>query len=468
MSLPRKLLLASLLVAGCRPSTGEPPRPAEAKGAAAAPVAVAAPPAAEPAARAEPRLVAPATPVTPAPTAPRSPAVAAPVAAAPAAAEPAEGAEVVAAAVPHAEPSASTHRRDGPAEPQIGLCPPGEGTPLQRARSHYDAGHFSDALACSALASADHPEDPEAHAERAADLVALEHLELARVAFARALALDPDHLDALLGASDLYVARLAGSREHDELALLYARRGLELAKRQKQTALVADFALQAAMAANDLGRSREALALADTALEKEPSSPDAMYERASALFELCRFAEARVAFAKLVRSREKEAHARWHLGLIAERAGEAETARRELEQARVLDPEAFGPDVGVTSAEFQKLYEAQVAALPADMQRDLAALPVTLQDLPDLDDLVANDPPLSPAILGLFRGPSLGESCDAAVPGPCRSIVLYRRNLQRVVRDRTELAEQIRVTLMHELGHLRGEDDMQLAARGLE
>jgi predicted Zn-dependent protease with MMP-like domain len=47
-------------------------------------------------------------------------------------------------------------------------------------------------------------------------------------------------------------------------------------------------------------------------------------------------------------------------------------------------------------------------------------------------------------------------------------VVLYRRNLARAVRTSEELREQIRVTLLHEIGHLRGEDDEELAARGLE
>jgi predicted Zn-dependent protease with MMP-like domain len=36
------------------------------------------------------------------------------------------------------------------------------------------------------------------------------------------------------------------------------------------------------------------------------------------------------------------------------------------------------------------------------------------------------------------------------------------------VRTQDELIEQIRTTLLHELGHLRGEDDAELRARGLE
>ena len=48
------------------------------------------------------------------------------------------------------------------------------------------------------------------------------------------------------------------------------------------------------------------------------------------------------------------------------------------------------------------------------------------------------------------------------------SNALYRKNLARAVKTKDELVEQISVTLLHEVGHLRGEDDSELAARGLE
>ncbi len=324
------------------------------------------------------------------------------------------------------------------------------------------------ALACSARASADDPDSPDAHAERAADLVALGRYPEAQLAFTRALALDPDHPDALLGASDLYVTRLPDSRDNDELALVYAEHGLKQARKEKENDLIGSFALESAMALNDLGRPKEALERADEALKHKAPEDDANYEKASALYELCRFTDAKVLFTKLTRIKEKEAFARYHLGLIAERASDADEAARELAMARQLDADDFPPEVDVSQAEFQQMFERQMAALPADMRKDLSSLPVTTQDLPDLDDLVANDPPLSPAILGLFRGPPLGEACDNSEPGPCRSIVLYRKNLARVTRDKVDLEDQVRITLLHELGHLRGEDDLQLAARGLE
>jgi predicted Zn-dependent protease with MMP-like domain len=106
------------------------------------------------------------------------------------------------------------------------------------------------------------------------------------------------------------------------------------------------------------------------------------------------------------------------------------------------------------------------------MRRDLDGIPVQMEDLPQEIDLTSGDPPLSPSILGLFRGTPLGVPCEpepGAQPGdPCRSIALYRKNLGRAVKTRAELVEQISVTLLHEIGHLRGEDDSELAARGLE
>ena len=370
-------------------------------------------------------------------------------------------ASAIADAVQHA-----AHHPPAPVEP-LALCP-GTGDALAEARDLYDRERFALALSCSARACADAPDSAAAHAERAADLVALGRLDDARLAFARALALDPDHADALLGAADLYITRLPGSRDDDELALVYADRGLRLARHRKQAQLVGSFALEAAMAQNDLGRPKDALASAVEALRHGAPRDDAAYEKASALYELCRFADARALFTQLARVKSKEAFARYHLGLIAERAGDAAGAAAEMSAARKLDPRDFPPEVNVTRAEFAAMVRRQVAALPAKMRADLATVPLQVQDLPDLADLTANDPPLSPAILGLFRGPSLGERCDPGDVGPCRSIALYRKNLARVTVDKADLEQQVRVTLLHELGHLRGEDDSELAARGLE
>src|SRR5262249_19691331 len=128
----------------------------------------------------------------------------------------------------------------------------------------------------------------------------------------------------------------------------------------------------------------------------------------------------------------------------------------------------FPKPPSLSSTEFKIELDKALKGLPRDMRHDLVGVLVAAEEFPKDEDLLSSDPPLSPAIMGLFRGPPLGESCESAGFKPCRSVALYRRNLMRAVRTRDELREQIRVTLLHEVGHLRGEDDMELAARGLE
>ncbi len=359
-------------------------------------------------------------------------------------------------------------------------CPTGAGTPLERAVRAYDDGEFDDALACAAQAGTAEPSSPDAHSERAAALTALDRLDEARVAYARALALNPDHADALLGAADLYLSRLPSSHDYNELGLAYALRGYAGARRAKDRQLQGQFALVQATALNNLGRGRAAIRMADEALaiyaatpRGQPSAVDvagARFEKASALWEVCQFGEARAELEELRASPDREAAAHYYLGLIAEREGDAQKSQRELSLAHRLAPSDYPEPLDVSPAEFRALLGRLEQQIPADMRKDLAGVDVTSQDLPDLEDLIANDPPLSPSIIGLFRGPALGESCPPAqdYPGACRAIVIYRKNLLRAVRSREELEAQARVTLIHEIGHLRGENDNELAARGLE
>lgn len=340
--------------------------------------------------------------------------------------------------------------------------------PLDAARSAYDAREYDRALSCAAEASARGPDEPDAHSERGAALSALGRYDEAKLAYARALALDPEHLDSLLGAAHLYGVSLPSSRDNDELAFVYAERGRQLARESGDAELAAQFALLGAMAANDLGEAQLALERSEEAAEDRGEDPDVAYERAVALFELCRFKEAGLAFTRLLVDDEHGAHAHQHLGLLLEREGKLAEAEAHFRKARELSPEDFPAPQLLSERDFRREVDRALAGLPADMRKDLGGIPVTVEDLPRSEDLLDGDPPLSPTILGLFRGPPIGESCSAEDGPVCRSVVLYRKNLARAVTSRDELLEQIRVTLLHEIGHLRGEDDLELAARGLE
>jgi predicted Zn-dependent protease with MMP-like domain len=190
----------------------------------------------------------------------------------------------------------------------------------------------------------------------------------------------------------------------------------------------------------------------------------ARYERAVALFDLCRFGEARRAFSDVLAKNPHDAWAHHHLGLTLERTGDVAGAERELARARAEAPNEFHAPVDVAAPEFRAIVDGEARKLTPQLRADLARVSLETADLPDLADLTAEEPPLAPTILGLFRGAPIGEAPESEA----RAIVIYRKNLERAVASREELVQQIRTTLLHELGHLRGEDDDALRARGLE
>lgn len=372
----------------------------------------------------------------------------------------------VAPAAATGAPSAPT-RPASPTAPvaPLAVCKADGAAPLEAARRYHDDGKNEEALSCAAQAAALEPELATAHAERGLALAALERFPEAQMAFARALAIDPGDPDALLGAARLYAVQMPSTRERDELGVLYAERGLSQPSTPPD--LVPEFALVAAMAFNDLGQADEALARAAIVLARQPGNHEAAYEKALALFELCRFAEAKAAFTALQDDPDLGAHAHQHLGLLLEREGKWKQAQAHFDKARALSPEDFPPPPMLSEADFKAAVAKALSELPEDMRKDLEGVPVNAEEIPADTDLLSGEPPLSPTILGLFRGPPLKEPCDGTET-PCRSVALYRRNLARAVHSEAELLEQIQVTLLHEVGHLRGEDDEELAARGLE
>ena len=332
---------------------------------------------------------------------------------------------------------------------------------LEQAAHEFERAHYDTALECAREASRLDPASVAAHHFRAASLAELGQLDESRTAYARALALDPDDPEVLRSAADLYVRRL-GSRDDLELALDYVHRALPRATKGKDKSLLKELHLLQAMALDDLGKPAQALASSIKALEFEPKDREARREKGVALFELSRFDQSRAELARLA-AEEPDAWAEQYLGLIAERSQDYVAAQAHFAKAQQLDPEAFQSlSSAETAAHFGEVVKEEVEKLPPDIRAGLSQSDFAVEDLPDVADLVATDPPLSPGILGLFRPPQEGAPADTRP-----AIILYRRNLARAVRSEEELHREVRDTLLHEVGHLNGEDDDQLRDRGL-
>ncbi len=343
---------------------------------------------------------------------------------------------------------------------------------LDAASDAFEAGRMGDALARAEEALAADPRSVPALHYRAAALAELGRLEEAREAYERALELGKDDLDLVFGAADFHVNVLQeeeADRELVERGIALARRGAKAARRAGDPALEGEFRWLEGAGLNQLGESREALRVLAAAEEALPESVEVLLEQGFALYELCRFDEAREALLRAEALERDEPWTQHYLGLVAERTGDAEEARRRLARARKLDPDAFPKPIALSREAFDAAVEDALGSLPEQVRRYLANVVITVEDQPSDEDLLASDPPLSPAILGLFRGAPYGQkaSMDPWSHFPS-AIVLYQQNLERFARTRAELTEQIGITLIHEVGHFLGLDEDELWARGLE
>lgn len=317
----------------------------------------------------------------------------------------------------------------------------------------WEAKRDDEALACAQEASRLAPDEPHPHLDRAMALDVLGATHEAHLAFGRAHALDPDNPEIVREFGDFLFRD--GSGDALETAAALARRGREGAE---DRSLGAELAALEAACLSALGRPAEALVAAETALALDEQQPEGHVERGVALFELLRFDDAAQALAAARGHAPEDARAHHFSGLVAERLGRADEAARHFADAARIDPDAFPLPLDVDPAAFQRIVDEERGALgEADVAR-LARAEFGWEEIPAMDDLQNGDPVLSPTIIGLFR-PGEGGAKDA--------IVLYRRNLLRLCRTKEELHREVRDTLLHELGHLDGENDAELRDRGL-
>lgn len=207
-----------------------------------------------------------------------------------------------------------------------------------------------------------------------------------------------------------------------------------------------------------------------TALEGAERSADPalfFHLRALAAFDLVRFEQAESDARRALAIQPAFAEALDLLSRVCDHLGRDEEAFRHAEEAHALDPEKFLLPLEVSDADFDALVERAVEELPEKVRSELNELPVLVQPLPSRELLTAEEPALSPDILGLFSGRHLLGRSSADPPGPPGTIFLFRRNLLRFASDREELAQEIRVTVQHEVGHLLGLDEDDLERWGL-
>ena len=107
---------------------------------------------------------------------------------------------------------------------------------------------------------------------------------------------------------------------------------------------------------------------------------------------------------------------------------------------------------------FEDHVKSALDTLPPDLAAALRNIAV----------VVADENPDDPDLFGLYEGTPLPERGDEAGALPDR-IVVYRLPLEdEFGGDPAELEREIRITVLHELGHYFGLDEDRLAELGYE
>jgi predicted Zn-dependent protease with MMP-like domain len=110
---------------------------------------------------------------------------------------------------------------------------------------------------------------------------------------------------------------------------------------------------------------------------------------------------------------------------------------------------------------FVKVVEEALDSLPQEFRSRIHNVAVLVEDLPP------NQP--SPRsghrrqlLLGIFHGVPTTKKSMFDLPAGPDHIVLYQKNIEAVCSSEAEVREQIRLTVIHELGHYFGLNESQL------
>jgi predicted Zn-dependent protease with MMP-like domain len=112
--------------------------------------------------------------------------------------------------------------------------------------------------------------------------------------------------------------------------------------------------------------------------------------------------------------------------------------------------------------DFRKAVADALDSLPPEFRRRINNVAVLVEDLPP------NPIPSEPGqprriLLGLFHGVPM--TMKSVFQGPIGSpdyVVLYQKNIESICSTEAEVREQIRRTVIHEMGHYFGMNEEQL------
>lgn len=174
-----------------------------------------------------------------------------------------------------------------------------------------------------------------------------------------------------------------------------------------------------------------ALAEALAWIEEEPDSADAHYEAALAYEDL-----------ELEAERRRELLEVWRLDSRSPR-------RPQPDHERIICDEV----------------ELTLAELPPDFTERLGPVAVLVEPRPSRA-LVEDG--IDPRLLGLFEGATSEELSGPHAPLSTSRILIFSHNLASAFEDEVSLRDEVRITVLHEIGHFFGLEEADMHRLGLD
>ncbi|MBA4684871.1 MAG: metallopeptidase family protein [Planctomycetes bacterium] len=168
----------------------------------------------------------------------------------------------------------------------------------------------------------------------------------------------------------------------------------------------------------------------------------------------------------------EEADREFFIGLCHDHLGDPESADEHFAKANELDPDGNPPIPTISSEEAHELVATVLGELPEKILKEMEEVPIILEDLPELAMIQESAGQISPDTLGLYSGSTVANDSQGGFSPqegmPTTAVIrIYRRNLERMSRNKKNLVEQVKITLLHEIGHHLGLDEEDVDRLGL-
>ena len=115
----------------------------------------------------------------------------------------------------------------------------------------------------------------------------------------------------------------------------------------------------------------------------------------------------------------------------------------------------------MTREHFVEVVEEALDSLPQEFRSRIRNVAVLVEDIPPNQPLPQAGQPRR-LVLGVFHGVPTTKKSIFNLPSGPDHIVLYQKNIEAVCSSKAEVRKQIRLTVIHELGHYFGLDEEQL------